>query len=183
MKDDLRYERTENAIRQAFLSLLKDKELNNLSVSELCQQAQVSRNAFYQHYESKEHLYESILQELMLSLEQACTPLAHDLNNITNAEKRLFLDNILQAIEQNRDVISQFLQSQPATFSYAFQNMLSTIMQEEKRKINHNISDPFIPIFTAGVVAFVNYWLTQSSYNLKEAQDKCFKILGNMATN
>ena len=38
------------AIDRAFLSLLKEKDLKDISVSELCQKAEVSRSTFYENY-------------------------------------------------------------------------------------------------------------------------------------
>ncbi|EHI75234.1 TetR family transcriptional regulator [Streptococcus criceti] len=53
MKKDLRFEKTEKNLQEAFLHLLQAKDLTKISVKEICQLAQVSRNAFYQHYETQ----------------------------------------------------------------------------------------------------------------------------------
>ncbi|MEX2803646.1 TetR/AcrR family transcriptional regulator [Streptococcus sp. H31] len=114
MKQDLRFARTEKAIQKAFLDLLQEKEIGSISVKEMCDLAEISRNAFYQHYESKEHLYQSMLQQILFSIEEACRPVVSDLATVTEAESRLFLVNILLAVEQNRFIIDRLLSSQPS---------------------------------------------------------------------
>ncbi|MBS4462493.1 TetR/AcrR family transcriptional regulator [Aerococcaceae bacterium zg-B36] len=180
MKQDLRFEKTEKAIKKAFLMLLQDKELAKISVKELCEHAQISRNAFYQHYETKEHLYESMMQEILKSIEEACTPLIKDMATITEAEERLFLDNILLAVNQHRFAIYQLLMSQPGMFSKAFHDMLVMSMHQGSQQINVTPDSLFIHIFSGGIVAFVSYWLLQTSYTLEEAQEKLFVVLGQL---
>ena len=45
-----RHQETIAAIDRAFLSLLKEKDLKDISVSELCEKAEVSRSMFYDNY-------------------------------------------------------------------------------------------------------------------------------------
>lgn len=180
MKRDLRFEKTEKALQEAFLNLLQTKELSKISVKELCELAQVSRNAFYQHYETKEHLYDNILNELLLSIEDACRPLVKDVATITEVEGRLFLDKILLAVDQNRFVINQLLTSQPAVFTAAFHDMLVSANIQSSHSIGTTPDISYIHIFSGGIVAFVKYWLLETDLSLTEAQDKLFAIVGQM---
>ena len=41
-------------IKQAIIALLKEKDLNAISIGEIAEKAGVSRNAFYRNYDSKE---------------------------------------------------------------------------------------------------------------------------------
>lgn len=45
-----RHQETIAAIDRAFLSLLKEKDLKDISVSELCEKAEVNRSTFYEKY-------------------------------------------------------------------------------------------------------------------------------------
>ncbi len=68
MSEDLRYRRTEKHIREAFLHLLRTKKYEKITVNNIAELAEISRNAFYSHYYSKEEL----LYSLMDSLIQSC---------------------------------------------------------------------------------------------------------------
>lgn len=47
---DLRIEKTRRAIRNALLTLLGEKELEKIKVSELCRLAEIDKSTFYLHY-------------------------------------------------------------------------------------------------------------------------------------
>ena len=49
-KNNQRHRETIAAIDTAFVSLLKEKELKDISVSELCERAEINRSTFYENY-------------------------------------------------------------------------------------------------------------------------------------
>ena len=49
-KNNQRHQDAIAAIEAAFISLLKEKELKDISVSELCEKAEISRSTFYDNY-------------------------------------------------------------------------------------------------------------------------------------
>lgn len=180
MKQDLRFEKTEKALQQAFLELLQTTEMAKISVTDICRLANVSRNAFYQHYEGKEHLYDNMLNHILIAIEKACTPLVSHISDITERESRLFLNNILEAVEQNRYVIYHLLVSQPATFSLAFHKMLVAANTASSHQTATAPNIPYITVFSGGVVAFITHWLLETNLSLEEAQDTLFNILGQL---
>ena len=50
-KNNQRRRETIDSIDAAFVSLLKEKELKDISVSELCEKAEINRSTFYENYE------------------------------------------------------------------------------------------------------------------------------------
>lgn len=66
-KEDLRAKKTKRAIRNAFIELVKEKGYNNMSVSDIAERAEINRNTFYLHYESKDQLVESLIKDLLES--------------------------------------------------------------------------------------------------------------------
>ena len=49
-KNNQRHQDAIAAIEAAFISLLNEKELKDISVSELCEKAEISRSTFYENY-------------------------------------------------------------------------------------------------------------------------------------
>ena len=47
---DLRIEKTENAIRNAFIQLRAKKALEKITIKELCEAALIHKSTFYSHY-------------------------------------------------------------------------------------------------------------------------------------
>lgn len=70
--DDLRYQRTEAAIREAFLGLLAETPLEKVSVRRLCDKAGISRNAFYLHYENTTALYHALMGDFAGEVRAEC---------------------------------------------------------------------------------------------------------------
>lgn len=71
MKTDLRIVKTNEALRSALLSLLKQKPLESISISELCREAKVNRGTFYLHYENVIALFAEYFREITIDLDKA----------------------------------------------------------------------------------------------------------------
>ena len=75
---DPRIKRTKNALIEAFLELLTEKEYHRISVSDITRKASVARPTFYLHYKSKQELlgeyfdslFEKYLEEIQPILDQ-----------------------------------------------------------------------------------------------------------------
>ena len=65
MKEDLRYRRTEAAIRDAVIEALTCKSVEKITVTELCERAMISRKAFYDHYADLHSLLEGLCDDLV----------------------------------------------------------------------------------------------------------------------
>lgn len=48
---DIRIQKTQRAIKDAFLALRSQKPVEKITVKELCQRAQINKSTFYAHYE------------------------------------------------------------------------------------------------------------------------------------
>ena len=64
-KSDARVRYTERVIKESFLSLLREKPVNKITVKEVCESAELNRATFYAHYSDCFALLESIEQELL----------------------------------------------------------------------------------------------------------------------
>lgn len=64
-KYDIRIVRTKERLKSALLELLKEKRLDDISISEICAKASVNRNTFYSHYQSLKDLQSEIEGQFM----------------------------------------------------------------------------------------------------------------------
>lgn len=65
---DKRIEKTEKAIKEAFMELRAKKPLEKISVKELCENAYINKSTFYSHYEDLYALSDALEYELVLSI-------------------------------------------------------------------------------------------------------------------
>ena len=63
-KEDLRVRKTKKAISEAFMSLLSEKTIEEMTVNELCDKAGVRRTTFYKHYRDKLDYIAAFAKEL-----------------------------------------------------------------------------------------------------------------------
>ncbi len=54
--EDLRITKTKTAIKEAFISIIKDDNTSKITVTEIAKQANINRKTFYLHYNSIEDL-------------------------------------------------------------------------------------------------------------------------------
>ena len=84
---DLRYVKTERAIRDAFFELLEESDFDKVSVTDITQRAQINRNTFYLHYSDKFNLVNSILIDFVQELSQQALKVIDQAENRLHAQK------------------------------------------------------------------------------------------------
>lgn len=70
-KSDARVRYTQRVIRESFLSLLREKPVNRITVKEVCELAELNRATFYAHYSDCFALMERIELDLLEAFEQS----------------------------------------------------------------------------------------------------------------
>lgn len=70
--DDLRYVRTEAAMRSAFLALVAEQPVASVTASAVCRRAGISRNAFYLHHSGVAALYAAMVDEVIADVRREC---------------------------------------------------------------------------------------------------------------
>ena len=84
MQQDKRTIKTERAIRQAFMELLRKKDFTKITVNDICDLACISRNTFYGHYADKYLLMDSITEDFIRAMIDQII-VKNVLNNYQNA--------------------------------------------------------------------------------------------------
>lgn len=98
---DLRKKKNLRAIREAFFAIRRHKELEQMTVTELVNKAEISRATFYLHYKDIYDLSQQLQQEVIHSaIESLCEPM-ESLNNAT-----VFFRKIVDVLYKETDTIS-----------------------------------------------------------------------------
>ncbi|UXR71055.1 TetR/AcrR family transcriptional regulator [Staphylococcus sp. IVB6240] len=168
---DKRFLKNEKQIKQAILTLLQYKKFPTISVKEICELAECSRNTFYLHYDSKEHLLDTIINEIVESIEESCEPVVKDYRQIGRAESKKYTDNILSAIYEHQSVIKILLSQEQWYFSQRLVEVLLDASTREAKRLKHPINPSFLVFFMNGVIGYVLHWL-QQDISLEEAQEE-----------
>ena len=65
---DLRIEKTERGIKNAFIELRSRKPLEKITVKELCESARINKSTFYAHYKDMYDLSDAMEEEVVQSI-------------------------------------------------------------------------------------------------------------------
>lgn len=94
---DRRVVRTKKAIKSALMRLLEEKDIYEITISELTRKAGINRRTFYTHYRSISEISEEIEIDMVALLSEVVLKI--DLNNMRQSIYNVFteLDNIVSA--------------------------------------------------------------------------------------
>jgi AcrR family transcriptional regulator len=106
---DLRYVRTEEAIRKAFMDLVGETPIASITASAVCRRAGISRNAFYLHHASVSDLYAAMVGELVNDVRT---------ESLSSAERRastgaddVFYESIVMLLARHENLLRALLPS------------------------------------------------------------------------
>lgn len=98
---DIRIEKTERAIRNAFWELRSQKNLEKITVKELCELAYINKSTFYAHYPDIFALSATLEDETISSILESILP--EQEYTLKNAE--IFTKNLCMAFFTHRSLI------------------------------------------------------------------------------
>ena len=99
-KEDRRAKMTKTFLRHALVELMRTKNINDLSVKEICEKADVNRSTFYKHYETITDLYSDILSDVSRNIEYISTCARNDGTFFTAK----YAEAVLNYAEHNREL-------------------------------------------------------------------------------
>lgn len=148
-KNNKRRQRSRECLESAFLELLQGKELNQITVSELCQATGLNRSTFYANYEDIYDLADKIREKL----EQEVNDLyQQDVANKYNSQDYL---RLFRHIRDNQLIYKTY-------FKLGYDRMYQIKLYDfplAERMFQGKHIDYHITFFMAGFNAMIRKWL------------------------
>lgn len=113
---DLRILKTQERLQNGLLELLRTKELKAITVKEICDQAGISRNAFYQHYGYKEDLYDQMVARATERTREALLPVVPNVSLLKQGTVMTYAKNIISGITEVKELIVVMLKGDNGKF-------------------------------------------------------------------
>lgn len=167
---DLRVQKTENSIFEAFIELRSNKPLEKITVRELTELAKISKQTFYLHYRDiydlSEHIENNLIDEMMKDLNYP--------NNMLEHLKQITIELFTRAISQGQ------------LFKIVFSDSrVNALTDRIEKKLKHEIYKQY-PELRADLKT--NIYITvlvQGCYNAYQQystinQDRVVEILGEI---
>lgn len=140
-------QRTETAILNAALTLMRENGFESVTVRDICKAAGITTGAFYHHFQSKEELFDKGFAPLDLYMEKA---LKHEPDDNPAKRLKLILYNYAVFMEKCGELAAQYYQrrlSNPSVSSldatrYIRRIMISCFTQAKERGFQVLHDDP-----------------------------------------
>lgn len=100
-KEDIRIRKTKEKLRAGLLELMKNENIEDVSVTELCRFSGVNRNTFYSHYKEPEDLLEEIENDLVEMLGETL-----ENASLKTMSMYSFLNSLFTLVYEQKDVCS-----------------------------------------------------------------------------
>ena len=153
---DRRVKYTKKIIKECFFDLLNEKEINKITVSELCTKADINRATFYRYYIDIYDLLEKIQEEFIEELK------------VISGEKDYtvfsFSKEMLQVFLNNKDLLRIVFKTQ--NHIYFLNDFLDIAYEKCKNKWTRDIGyldEKNIEFATTfifnGAIGVINYWV------------------------
>ncbi len=174
---DRRTKYTKNIIKETFLNLLEEKDINKITVSEICKIADINRATFYRYYLDVYDLLDKIEEEFLEELKEA--PYFH------NEEYSLYqlAKELLDTVVENQKLVTILFNKNNNI--YILNDILEDIYNKYKYKWLNEIKDineedmAYAGIFAFnGSLGIVNYWISQG---FKEPVDEIAKMIEDLS--
>lgn len=139
MAEDKRIRKTKQYIKQALIGILQEKSFEQITVTELCKRADISRITFYAHYNDKFALADEMFAEMLDNATMDYRNRQKE-NNSTNDTIQTFcnlLDCILNLYTENMSLLTYTtIDKNPYLYymfySYIVQNVELVIIHRDK---------------------------------------------------
>ncbi|UXS28352.1 TetR family transcriptional regulator C-terminal domain-containing protein [Staphylococcus delphini] len=118
---DKRIRKTQKALKQTILNLLQEKQIEEITVTDICESSEIVRRTFYAHYTDKYDLIERIMDDYISDFIEIC----HFKENVD-----FTLGNIkwFQYLYENREVFNTLFRS---SISSLFNRKIENIVNEQ----------------------------------------------------
>lgn len=159
---DRRIKYTKKVIKDTFLNLLEEKDIKKVTVSEICELADVNRATFYRYYLDVYDLLDKIENEFTEELKSA-------LSNESNYTVSSFSSDLLKVFLENKELVKiLFNTNNNIYFLNTFLEIAYEKCKEKWEKDLPNINQEDINYASSfifnGALGVINYWV-QSDFD------------------
>ena len=178
---DLRILKTQERLQNALLELLRSKELKAITVKEICDEAGISRNAFYQHYGYKEDLYDQMVARATERIRAALLPVVPDASLLKHDTVITYAKNVMAGVAEVRELIAVMLKGDNGKFLRELTDLIfGQVLTNAISFFNLKDSDElrlFYEYVSGGMAAFIIRWTLSNDVSVDKGVELLSAIL------
>lgn len=149
-------------ITNALLELLKEKDINEISISEITSKAQVGRVSFYRNYKNKEEILEKYIFSII-----------NKWRNENETENTLPNDLLKKLFEHLIEYKAFYTMLYQKNLFHLFRNVLKDTITSKKEPLS-NIEAYATAFVSYGIYGWIEEWLARG---MKESAEEIYVLL------
>lgn len=174
--NDRRLRYTKMVLRESILDLLKNKSLNQISITELCKAADINRNTFYKHYNTPYEIIREMEDEIFNTLMDSIKDI-DNVNGIILASCRALerdkkMSVIIFSETDSSSLLSKALSS--------FRNTDITTQKNSEATIQQSLLEKVYLFGEQGTIALMKDWVLGG---FKESAETIAEIISYLIKN
>jgi len=177
---DRRVRKTRQAILEAFVGLLAEKDFEHITMNEIADQANVNRGTVYLHYRDKFDLLDQCIDTHLAQLLGDCLP-----GGTTHHPTKAAIQRIFEYLEQHAFLYQTLLVHKGIpTFRNRLMDVMLRILRAHidesniDRTMNKEVSAQFL---ASAVIGVLEWWITQSMpYSTTDTVAQIWSLLEGM---
>ena len=161
-KEDRRIRRTREQLKNGLARLMRKKNMGQITVKELVEEADINRSTFYLHYSDVTELLQEIEEGLLEEMEEAALrhPIALESHTTVN-----FFEDVFQVLGENREIGCALL---GPNGDVSFIRKVESLLEEYSRNLLEIVSPDaaeerkyFYSFCMQGCLGFIRMWLEE----------------------
>lgn len=161
-KDDRRVKYTKMVLKESFINLLEIKDISQITIKEICENADINRATFYSHYTDQYDLFRKIENELLDNVSAHLAELDQISGKVDNI---LLAEKIFDYIKENAKLCKLLLSErgdisfQKTIMMLVYDKIITELM--DNSKITKEDAEYVYSFTITGCVGIVQKWLNE----------------------
>ena len=162
---DRRIKYTKRVIKETFLNLLEKKDISNITVTEICEIADINRGTFYRYYMDVYDLLKNIEQEFIDEIKNSPS-----IERMQDHSISSFTKGILSIFENNKKIVRILFNTDNNVYflnevlEVAYEKCMGRWEEEQPEMKGPELENAVVFIFN-GALGVINYWI-KNDFNM-----------------
>lgn len=177
---DRRVKYTKKILKETLLNFLEEKDISEISITEICREADINRGTFYRYYDDIYDLLKGIEQEFIDEIKNS-----DSIEKMQDETIYTFTKNILNIFENNKKLVKILFNTDRNIYfidevlEIAYEKCINHWGELSNNKDNKELENAVIFIFN-GALGVINYWVKN---NFDTSSDELAKYIENCCIN
>ena len=154
VKHNIKYQNTDETIKNAFISLLQAKKIHTITINEICNKSHISRTTFYVHYEDIYALSHTIELEMGACLSSYI--INHDTKEVILTKRSLY--KMFEYVKYNKNIFSHIFFNSNSICEVLRSDLLVALLNYN---IHHKEVSYQLNFFFGGLHQILQLWLKE----------------------